>query len=1078
MLKKILSLILCLCMCLGVVAATTSCSSGDSTTTSKSTVPTTLSLLGITSELTNQENVQMVEDALNDIFTARFKTKVDLTLVTEDEYMDLIQERIDIAEYYKKYDDSIAKYNAFIKKSANSTTTTTDKIFGNWIANEVEISLETLATRLIYVAEQTTVYEDGRVETLYPEATPIDIVMIVDEEMYDKFDGMELLKAIDPNYSTLKSLQKYIYPTYFTELRNLKGGIKAIPNNNILAESTYLVVNADLAEKYDFDISSFKNYGDLRDFLDKVKKNEEIAPFKDVPEALGIFKLFSDDVAVGAYVDPLVGYNPAEGEQYSNFQIQNLFEIPQYVDHLKLMEEYKHAGYFSKNHMANGYAVQVVTGDASVYEKYSQEGSEYIVKEIQIPFVLREAIFDGMLAPTVYTSDVERAMEIIHAINTDPAVKNLFQYGIEEYNYIPNTETGSVIRLNNEYMMDNKLTGNVYMGLLEEDIRDTTWAYVKQTNLASANSPFLIYPVDEAYLQKNLSDILERAALSEALAAINIKYSDYANPSSSSMGIQYGNQLKNYYIDKYKDELIQYVIDDGKAGDAEKAAEVLKGTSLGISWFEEKIAAIFIKNNEVYSKVHTLAELDALVGNKLSDGVVAYALYEEARTKAAEYISNIESLRIITRITLFGDLSDEEYANKYGSLSVSEMETAVFNYVRENYIEENNITDEDYEKLVEAFIAQEFKFTNPKTKVEYTYSWEDFEALKEDAAKFADGAVALRAAYDAIFIQGGRSQELLDAMNDIEYVDFVLKTIRGDYYRGAGATEDSFKKSLYDSVILAPYGITYAEFEKLKKNDNATYKEYVAKIKNAYKKELLKTYTKDEFAGLNESAVLNAVLDLEIEAYTQAYAQVCSIMGLSREEYDEFYGYMEEYIKCVEKIKKSFTYTLRTKYTQAEINAMSIAEAEQIVYDMVYESGYYMNEVAKCIGITLSAYNNNKSQAMTYLDYLNKVVDAYSARLTANGYDVAVVKSYAPEEIEEIIRGIIREEDFGDHVTLDVVIERICKDSIAGLEETRDVSAYCEEQAKALDSNYLFDALVGHLNENLQVKLKAEQEAN
>lgn len=1077
MLKKILSLTLCLCMCLGVVVATTSCSSGDSTTTSKSTVPTTLSFLGITSELTSQENVQMVEDALNDIFSARFKTKIDLTLVTEDEYMDLIQERINIAEYYKKYDDSIAKYNAFIKKSAN-TTTTTDKIFGNWIANEVEISLDTLATRLLYVAEQTTVYEDGRVETLYPEATPIDIVMIVDEEMYDKFDGMGLLKNIDPNYSTLKALQKYVYPTYFTELRNLKGGIKAIPNNNILAESTYLVVDAELADKYDFNISSFKNYGDLADFLSKVKENEEIAPFKDVPEALGVFKLFSDDVAVGAYLDPLVGYNPSEGDQYSKFQIQNLFEIPQYVDHLALMEEYTRAGYFSKNYMANGYAVQVVTGDASVYEKYSQEGSEYIVKEIQIPFVLREAIFDGMLAPTAYSSNVERAMEIIHAINTDPAVKNLLQYGIEEYNYIPNEETGSVIRLNNEYMMDNKLTGNVYMGLLEEDIRDTAWAYVKQTNLASAISPFLIYPVDEAYLQDNLADILERAALSEALAAINIKYSDYANPSSSSMGVQYGNMLKNHYVEKYKDELIQYVIEDGKAGDAEKAAEVLKQNTLGISWFEEKIAAIFIKNNDVYSKVHTLAELEVLVGNKLSDGVVAYAIYEEARDKAAEYISNIESLEIITRITLFKDLSDEQFEKQYGSLSVSEMETAVFNYVRDNYIEENNITDEDYKKLVEAFIAQEFKFTNPQTKVEYTYSWEDFEALKEDAAKFSTGAVALRAAYDAIFIQGGRKQEMLDAMNDLEYIDLVLKTIRGDYYRGAGATEESFKKSLYDSVILAPYGITYAEFEKLKKNDNATYKEYVTKIKNAYKKELLKVYTKDEFATLTESKVLNAVVDLEIEEYTQAYSQVCSTMGLSREEYDEYYGYMEEYIKCVEKIRKSFTYTLRTKYTQAEISAMTIAEAEKAVYDMVYESGYYMNEVAKCIGITLSAYNNNKSQAMEYLGYLDKVVDAYAARLTAKGYDVAVVKSYAPEKIEDIIRDIIREEDFGDHTTIDVVLERMCKDSIAGLEETRDVVNYCKEQASALGSNYLFDALVGHLNENLQAELKASQEAN
>ena len=121
MLKKILSLTLCLCICLGVVFSATSCgSSGDNSTTSTTdTVPTTLSFLGITSEVTDQKNVEMVEKALNEIFAARFKTKLDLTLVTEDEYLDLVKERVYISAYflntYEKSTEIIDKITFYFK---------------------------------------------------------------------------------------------------------------------------------------------------------------------------------------------------------------------------------------------------------------------------------------------------------------------------------------------------------------------------------------------------------------------------------------------------------------------------------------------------------------------------------------------------------------------------------------------------------------------------------------------------------------------------------------------------------------------------------------------------------------------------------------------------------------------------------------------------------------------------------------------------------------------------------------------------------------------------------------------------
>ncbi len=1071
-------------MCLGIVFSATSCGSKEDKgeTSSTDAVPTTLSFLGVTSEVTDQENVQMVEDALNDIFSARFKTKIDLTLVTEDKYMALIEERIEEAQYWQNYDNSILQYNAYIKKQANQTGTTADKIFGNWIAGGVEISLETLATRLVFLSEETTVHEDGRVETLYPDATPIDIVMILDEDMYDEFDNIGLLvDQIDPNSASLKTLQKYIYPTFFTELKALKGSVNAIPNNNLLAESTYLVVNKKLADKYNYDISSFKNYTDTSFgvFLANVKANENVVVFKNVPEALGIFKLFSEDVAVGTYIDPIMGYDP-ESTEYDDFEIKNLFEIPQYVDHLALMETFRTTyKYFDQENWANGYAVQVIEGDASVMEKYSAEDSEYYVKEIQIPFVLREAIFDGMLAYTSYCDKPARALEIIEAINTDPEVKNILQYGVPEYNYIENANNGTVIRLNSAYMMENAYTGNVYMGLLEEDMRETSWAYVKQSNLASASSPFLLFPVDEEYLQDNLGAILQDAALAQALDKIGISFDKYSKAEGSEL-VSLNNMLKN----GYKDFFIKALVDGGKAADAASAEEVFRGGGVTISFYEEAIANRIINGDKndlenypgIYNKIQTLESIGELVDTKLAEGAVKDSdLYWKAKDDAAKYLENIESLKVISRITLFSDLSDAEYQKQYGSLNISALETAVYNYIRENFIKENNLTDEDYATLVEDFIAKELTFTNQSTKVQYTYTWKDYLEVKENAETFAKALENAKSTYRDILLAAGHKDNEIDSWDNVKLADNIIAALRQKFYREYNTSTGEYT-SFVQGKILGAYGYTVKEFNTLKNTDNGTYKAVLAKIKKDYKKQLMETYTKAEYEALADNKAYDAVVQYVLEEDIKAQADLCNAMGLSKAEYKDLYYYAQEHIKCVNKMRTSFIYTLAAYNTLSttEVFAWSVDDIEARVYDAVYNSGYYMNQLAQCIGISLSDYNSNKSDAAKYITYVNQVIDKYSKQLKDAGYDVAVVKTYSPDKVEDILRDIIREEDFSEYKTIDVVFAEMCKDSIAGVDTTyTNIKGYCETQANKLSDNYLFSALVSYLNADLQAQLEA-----
>ncbi|MBQ0125519.1 MAG: hypothetical protein KBS59_04250, partial [Clostridiales bacterium] len=322
MFKKLSCVALAICMIFCAL-----CFVGCERTTeieSEERLPVTISVLGITDESTTDEAVKAVEDAINDIMGMTYSTHIDLTLVTADEYMDLVKERQELAEYYSKLDTAVLNYNNKAQSAANEATVT--KSFGKWRRKISSVSATTVTTREQYTSIITELNEHGVLEVVYPKAaSPIDVVMIIGEDMYKSFDADGVLASVKTQLEseTYTKFSQFIYPTYFELLQAMTGDIKAIPNNNLLAEYTYILVNKELADKYELNIDNVKNYSDISDFLASVKAGEAVTPMNTVPEALGIFKLFENDgVAIGTYCDPIIGYNVEESSYYS---IRNLF---------------------------------------------------------------------------------------------------------------------------------------------------------------------------------------------------------------------------------------------------------------------------------------------------------------------------------------------------------------------------------------------------------------------------------------------------------------------------------------------------------------------------------------------------------------------------------------------------------------------------------------------------------------------------------------------------------------------------------------------------------------------------------
>ncbi|MBO4353867.1 MAG: hypothetical protein J5860_02880, partial [Clostridia bacterium] len=916
MIKKVL----CLAIVAIMICSTLFITGCESTNTNTSTerLPHTISVLGITSDETTPEAVQKVEDAINTIMGATYSTHIDLTLVTLDEYYDVIKDRVRQAEYNKQLDTAVNKYNSNALSQASSSTVY--KTFGSWKIKVSSIAATTVTTRSEYSEVVTQLNEKGVLEVVYPEAkSPIDVVMIVGQDMYNKLDNDGVIDSIeaDLNTETYTKFKQYIYPTYLELLKAITGDIKAVPNNNLLAEYTYLVVNKELADKYDFDTEKISNYSDegLSKFLADVKGGEDVIPMKTIPEALGIFHLFDDEnIAIGTYCDPLVGYNTEEKTSYT---ISDIFEIPQYVAHVATMEEYKNAGYFTSDSGSEDFAVDVIKGDKSVEAIY---GDDYYVKVLQNPFVEDEAVFAGMFALAKDTSDRTRSLEFLLELTTNPDIKNLFQYGIKDVNYTVNAD-GTLTRLNHDYMMDNGTTGNVYMGYPEEGMLPNQWDYVKKTNLDSLVNPYLsyyftdqktyktIYYVNDAILDEILPTALKRAAVNEAFAELgsDYTYDSYIASMGGGTESRIGNVIK--LSEKYKSYFVDCIMND--AGVSQTQAEaLLSGTSIGTGakynydWYFTKLTDRFV--SEKYSNLYTASGLTTAVNKRIAAlAGTSIDTYESAKKKAENYYTNIGTLRIMTRLVIWEDLTDAEWA-EYEKLSDAEFETRVFDYVRENYIKENNITDETYDVLVKALMMSVMKITDQADNSIFLLTWDEYAKAKEDAQYFFGVIDTLKEKYsDSLREYFG--DIIMRFITDKEIPDKVHEMLYAKWLDENGYTQKDFETAMYDE-LLEFLGINHDTLLTTRRKNTTLFADYMTSIKNQYKNILVEAYSLEQFKNdkIKNDDALATLLAYKVEETAGIYASICREIGISYEEYTKGVNAITTFAFYANKLRTEF----------------------------------------------------------------------------------------------------------------------------------------------------------------------------
>lgn len=182
------------------------------------------------------------------------------------------------------------------------------------------------------------------------------------------------------------------------------------------------------------------------------------------------------------------------GDELTNSFILNNTE---YVTRWKYKTEYETTDGFITTNADERTAVRVVKGGYQLKEQYEQAG--YVVMTTESPRATDETVYGSMFAIGASSSDSARAMEIIAYINTNPELRNLLQYGVENVNYILNTftaEDGTEYQYvtpteTNRYYMDIAKTGNQFIAYPNSKDSVYEWEYQKKQNLDAVTYPTL-----------------------------------------------------------------------------------------------------------------------------------------------------------------------------------------------------------------------------------------------------------------------------------------------------------------------------------------------------------------------------------------------------------------------------------------------------------------------------------------------------------------------------------------------------------------------------------------------------------
>lgn len=498
--KKFISLFLGLVMLSTMVL--TSCSSDDGISIEEVRPTQTLVVYLMSETEVSEKAEEDVEEAINNITQSKFKTKLDLRFFTEDEYYT----NLEAALKAKEKEITKAKKEALDKKKREKELKDSCKEAGISYIPETTKAPSTEVT-----AEETLVDQEfGIIRYKYPdpEENQVDIFYMGDYNKYLEYLDEEWLARLNDEVNTTsKKLKEHIPAIYMNNMP--EDGIFGIPNNSVVGEYTWMLLDKVLMDRYFCSADSIASLSDetLYTFLNDVyqferDENGELTylPIKGEIKPTNMF-YWSYDEENNKFTneETLLGcYYPNSGTKGTHVVVKSIFTDSNYTNQLKMLKRFEFAGFYGEEKDADKpFAMTVMKGGYDVCSTYSED---YYVKMLEYPRATEEILYSNMFCVNQLEDNVARSMEIITLFNTVAEARNILQYGVENENYYID-DNGVLHRYNESYMMDINKTGNIFMAHPEEGKPANYWQDSITHNSEADVIPILGFVIDE---NKNL----------------------------------------------------------------------------------------------------------------------------------------------------------------------------------------------------------------------------------------------------------------------------------------------------------------------------------------------------------------------------------------------------------------------------------------------------------------------------------------------------------------------------------------------------------------------------------------------
>ncbi|GAB6926588.1 ABC transporter substrate-binding protein [Paenibacillus sp. JCM 10914] len=331
-----------------------------------------------------------------------------------------------------------------------------------------EILSRKIGVTITYLKIGWQEYED-RLNTLISAGSPFDIAFAPDyatgaiRGAWLKLD--EYLEGIG------KDMYNVIDPVFWQGVRMNDGFIYGVPTNKELAVRDHWMYPATIVDRYGIDITRYNTLESLEPLLRMIKRKEpEYLPMELDRDSHNFFALHGYEYVLNSKVPLMVQSLDPDG------QVVNIFETQEARQVLDTLRRYYQAGFINEDaalrepgglKRAKVFWKSSGGGPLSETTWSKDRGYRVVTHPVTPSTVTTESVRGGIMAVNANTKHPVESIRFLNLLNTDPEIRNLFNYGIEGLHYTLNDDGQIVLTpgKDNEDNLQSDIPASRYSGV-------------------------------------------------------------------------------------------------------------------------------------------------------------------------------------------------------------------------------------------------------------------------------------------------------------------------------------------------------------------------------------------------------------------------------------------------------------------------------------------------------------------------------------------------------------------------------------------------------------------------------------